>query len=210
MIQQAELMAASFSDTTKADQCLDQLKKMEKTGAIDLIDAAVLVKQPDGKLKINEIKELTPKKGRRRGAIIGGVFGAIFPPSILISAVAGAVAGGALGRFTDQGMDNEQLKSIGDDLKPGQSAIIAIVEDKWVENFTSAMAGYDKLSELALSADEAGTLIAATDTETGETVGVVVTKAEATPESTGTPSEAAPQPPTTASEASAGDMSTPA
>jgi uncharacterized membrane protein len=174
VIQQAELMAASFSDLNTAKRCLEQLKQMEKEGTIDVIDAAVLVKQADGKIKIDEVEELTPKKGRRRGAVIGGIFGAIFPPSILISAAVGAVAGGVLGRFTDHGMDNDDLKAIAEELEPGHSAIIAIVEDKWVEQFTAATAGYDKLSRLALDADAAGVLIAATDTETGETAEVLV------------------------------------
>ena len=183
MIQQVELLAASFSDQNTAKQCLDQLKRMEKDGTIDLLDAAVMVKQADGKLKVNEIKELTPKKGRRRGAVIGGIFGAIFPPTILISAIAGAVAGGALGRFTDQGMKNDELKAIGEELKPGQSAIIAIVEDRWIEQFTSAIEGYERLSRLSFDADEAGVLIAAVDSETGEGIGVVATKSGESPES---------------------------
>jgi len=176
VIQQVELLAASFSDQNTAKQCLDQLKRMEKDGTIDLLDAAVMVKQADGKIKVDEIKELTPRKGRRRGAVIGGIFGAIFPPTILVSAIAGAVAGGALGRFTDQGMKNDELKAIGEELKPGQSAIIAIVEDRWIEQFTSAIEGYERLSRLSMDADEAGVLIAAVDSETGEGAGVVATK----------------------------------
>ena len=181
MIQQVELLAASFSDQYTANQCLDQLKQMHKEGTIDLIDAAVLTKQADGKLKINEIEELTPKKGRRRGAVIGGIFGAIFPPSILVSAVVGAVAGGALGRFTDQGMKNEDLKAIGEELKPGHSAIIAIVEDKWIEQFTRAIEGYERLSRLSIDAEDAGVLIAAADSQTGDVVGVAATKSAAAP-----------------------------
>src|SRR5215211_4498237 len=181
MIQQAELLAASFSDQVSAKRCLDQLKRMEKDGVIDLVDAAVLVKQPDGKLKIDELKELTPKKGRRRGAVIGGIFGAIFPPSILISAAVGAVAGGALGRFTDQGMKNDELKAIGEELKPGHSAIIAIVEDKWIEQFTRAIEGYERLSRLSIDAEDAGVLIAAADSQTGDVVGVAATKSAAAP-----------------------------
>jgi uncharacterized membrane protein len=176
VIQQVELIAASFTDQYTAKQCLDQLKRMDKEGTIDLLDAAVLVKQADGKLKINEVEELTPKKGRRRGAVIGGIFGAIFPPSILISAIVGAVAGGALGRFTDQGMKNEDLKAIGEELAPGHSAIIAIVEDKWVEQFTRAAEGYERLSRLSVDAEDAAVLIAAADSQTGETIGIAAAK----------------------------------
>ncbi len=190
MIQQVELIAASFTDQYTAKQCLDQLKRMDKDGTIDLLDAAVMVKQADGKLKINEVEELTPRKGRRRGAVVGGIFGAIFPPSILISAVVGAVAGGALGRFTDQGMKNEDLKAIGEELAPGHSAIIAIIEDKWVEQFTRAAEGYERLSRLSIDAEEAGVIIAATDSQTGEEIDIVATRSAAsgTPTTEGSPS----------------------
>ncbi|MFL5759642.1 MAG: DUF1269 domain-containing protein [Thermomicrobiales bacterium] len=183
MIQQVELLAASFSDQRTANRCLDQLKRIDKQGAIDLIDAAVLVKQADGKLKINEVEELTPKKGRRRGAVIGGIFGAIFPPSLLVSAVVGAVAGGAMGRFTDQGFKNDDLKAIGDELEPGHSAIIAIVEDKWVEQFTAAVDGYERLSRISMDAEEAGVIILANDPESGETRGIAATKSAQAPAS---------------------------
>jgi uncharacterized membrane protein len=181
MIQQLELIAASFSDQYTANQCLDQLKRMDKDGTIDILDAAVLVKQADGKLKINEVKELTPKKGRRRGAVIGGVVGAIFPPSILVSAVVGAVAGGALGRFTDQAMKNDDLKAFGEDLKPGQSAIIAVIEDTWIEQYTQAIDGYERLSRMSVDAEAAGVLIAAADSETGDTLEILATKSAAEP-----------------------------
>jgi uncharacterized membrane protein len=186
VIQQVELLAASFENQNTANQCLDQLKRMHKQGAIDLIDAAVLVKQADGKLKINEVEELTPRKGGKRGAIIGGIFGAIFPPTILISAAVGALAGGALGRFTDQGMKNDELRAIGEELKPGHSAIIAIVEDRWIEQFTQAVEGYERLSRLSIDAEDAGVLIAAADSETGETMGVVATKSADEPPSSDT------------------------
>src|SRR3954454_11410861 len=65
MIQQPELIAASFEDQYTAKLFLDQLKLMEKAGTIELIDAAVLTKQTDGKLKINELGKLRPRQGRR-------------------------------------------------------------------------------------------------------------------------------------------------
>jgi len=181
MIQQVELIAASFSDQYTANQCLDRLKRMDKDGTIDILDAAVLVKQPDGKLKINEVKELTPKKGRRRGAVIGGIVGAIFPPSILVSAVVGAVAGGVLGRFTDQGMKNDELKEFGEELKPGQSAIIAVIEDTWIEQYTRAIEGYERLSRMSVDAEDAALLIAAADSETGDAVEILATKSAEEP-----------------------------
>jgi uncharacterized membrane protein len=204
MIQQSELMAAQFADPSMADRCLQQLKQMEKDGSIDLIDAAVLVKNPDGKLKIDELKELTTGKGARRGAIIGGIFGVIFPPSLLASAAIGAAAGGVLGRLRDEGMKNEDLKAIGEDLPSGHSAIVAIVEDKWIEQFTRGVEGYDKLSRMSLDAETVGTLIDATNTETGESVDILAAR-DNTAGAASRGAETAASSATTASEGAVGD-----
>lgn len=154
------LVAATYSDKSKADQTLTQLKAMQKAGTIELIDAAVLVKGDDGKLKINELDEFTPRKGLKRGAVVGGVLGVIFPPSILVSAAAGGVVGNLIGRFTDQGMKNDDLKAIGDTLNPGDSAIVAIAEDRWEKQFVAGIEGYDKLVEQVMDADLAAAAIA--------------------------------------------------
>ena len=163
MAEQAEFLAALFPNTVTAEASLRQLQTMEKSGAVKVLDAAVITKQPDGKLKIDEIKELTPKKGRRRGAIVGGIFGVVFPPSLIVSAIVGGVAGGLLGRFTDQGMENDQLKAIGDEMLPGSSAIVAIVEDVWAEKFVAAVDGYTQLERIALDADATVAIIAASE-----------------------------------------------
>lgn len=175
-VNQVQLLAASFEDSTKADVCLTVLKQMEKDGTIDILDAAVLSKQEDGKLKIEDVRELTPKKGRRRGAVIGGIFGIIFPPSILLSAVAGGVLGGLFGRFTDQGWNNDDLKALGEELQPGHSAIIALVEDRWVAQASMAMAGYESLRTIALDANIAGAIASAGDDETGATAETVAVR----------------------------------
>jgi uncharacterized membrane protein len=186
MDKELQLFVASYSDQNAAKACLAQLQQMEKEGVLDVVDAATVVKQADGKLKIDELRELTPKKGRRRGAVVGGIFGAIFPPSLLISAVVGGAAGGIIGRLTDQGFENDDLKAIGNDLAPGESAIVAIVEDKWVAQIAAGLVGYDKLVQHMLGADVAAAVTA--DTE-GNVAGVVVAAVD-TPASSETASPA--------------------
>jgi uncharacterized membrane protein len=196
MDNELQLFVASYSDQSAAKACLAQLQQMEKDGVLDVVDAATIVKQNDGKLKIDELRELTPKKGRRRGAVVGGIFGAIFPPSLLISAVVGGAAGGLIGRLTDQGFENDDLKAIGEDLAPGESAIVAVVEDKWVAQIAAGLVGYDRLVQHMLDADVAA---AVTADAAGNVAGVVVATVDE-PESSETASPA-PESPETASSA---------
>ena len=155
------VIAAFYTDETKAGDALAQLKQMDKDGTVDIMDAAVMVRNADGRrVKIKETAELTPKKGAKRGAVAGAIVGIIFPPSILATAAIGAAAGAALGHFTDQGFDNNLLKEIGENLPPGGSAIVAVVEETWVGKFEAAVEGYIDLATYALDAEAAAKLTA--------------------------------------------------
>ncbi len=156
------VIAAFYRNETEAGEMLGQLKQMDKDGTVDIIDAAVMVKAEDGrKLKVNETAEFTAKKGGIRGALAGGVLAIIFPPSILAMAAVGAAAGAAFGHFTDQGFDNNVLKEIGENLPPGGSCIVAVVEETWLAKLSTALEGYVDLARYALDAEAATKLTAA-------------------------------------------------
>ena len=155
------VIAAFYADETEARDVLAQLKQMDKDGTIDIVDAAVMVREADGRrVKIKETAELTPKKGALGGAVAGGIVGIIFPPSILAMGAIGAAAGAALGHFTDQGFKNNLLKEIGENLPPGGSAIVAVVEETWLSKLETAIEGYSDLARYALDAEAAAKLTA--------------------------------------------------
>ncbi len=153
-------VAAFYADEKKAREMLAALEKMEKDGAIQLLDAAVMSRTGDsGKLTIHERAELTKKKGAVRGAVAGGLIGLIFPPSILALGAVGAAAGAAVGHFTDQGFDNNLLQEVGENLPAGGSALVAVIEETWLERLSAAIAGYADLSRFTLDADAGARLI---------------------------------------------------
>jgi uncharacterized membrane protein len=155
------VIAAFYANETAADDMLTKLKQMDKDGTIDILDAAVMVKEADGrKVKVKETAELTPKKGAVRGAVVGGILGIVFPPSILAMGAIGAAAGAAWGHFRDQGFDNNLLKEIGENLPPGGSVIVAVVEETWVGKLSTALEGYVDLARYALDAEAAAKLTA--------------------------------------------------
>ena len=90
---QMEIVAAVYPNLYDAQATLNDLVKLHNSGAIELIDAAVMVRERSGNLTITERAELTPAKGAKRGALIGAVLGVVFPPSLLASAALGAAAG---------------------------------------------------------------------------------------------------------------------
>jgi uncharacterized membrane protein len=158
-----EVFVAAFDTEPGAGAALKDFRSAERAGAIDLIDGAVIVHKADGKVDYEETADPSGKKWAKRGAIAGGVVGLIFPPSIIGTAIVGAAGGGVWGKVRDKGFKDEELRAIGDSLPPGSSAVIAVAEDRMIQQLESGLEGYRKISRHVVDADAAATLIATVD-----------------------------------------------
>jgi uncharacterized membrane protein len=158
-----EVFVAVFDNEAQAGLALKDFRAMDRAGSINLIDAVVVVHGTDGKVRFQETADPSGKKLGKRGAIAGGLVGLIFPPSIIAGAIVGGVGGGIWGKIRDKGFKDEDLKAVGESLEPGTSAIVAIAEDKVVEQLMTGLEGYRKISRHALSAEAAAEIIAVPD-----------------------------------------------
>ncbi len=149
-----ELIAAVYPNTFEARARLNDLVKLHHDGTLDLVDAAVMVRQFSGHLEITDRVELTPKKGATRGALIGTVIGVVFPPSVLASAALGAAAGALAGKAKDQSIDAQMLEALGGELKTGRSALIVVVDHAWYAAVVNTIEGYDRILATTLGGDE--------------------------------------------------------
>lgn len=156
---QVKLVAAVYPNLYQAQAKLGDLVKLHKAGTIELVDAAVLVRERTGALTISEQVALTPGKGAKRGALVGAVVGVIFPPSLLAGAALGAAAGAITGKVTDQGFSNQMLEDLVKRLEPGESAILAASEPPLYAEMLAAIDDYEELFERTLETDESGALI---------------------------------------------------
>lgn len=154
-----QLIVAAFNDEKSAGETLKQLKAAKRERLIGIVNAAVLVKDEKGKLHIKEIADMGGGKGAALGGVAGAAIGVIAGPALLVPAAVGALVGGLAAKLRDSGFSNERLKTLGEGLKPGSSAIVAVVEHKWVAQVEEAMreAGVD-LIVAELSGDIAGQL----------------------------------------------------
>ena len=127
-----EVIVAAFQDENGAKEALKELKDAKHQGLIKIDDAAVIRKDEKGKLHIKETADMSTGKGAGIGAVIGGVIGLLGGPlGVAVGAGAGAAIGG-IAAHGDAGIKDERLETIGAGLEPGTSAIVAIVEHKWV------------------------------------------------------------------------------
>ena len=138
---------AAFPDEKAAGEMLKQLKELKRERIIGIVDAAVIRKDDDGKIHIKETADMSGKKGAGVGALLGVAVGLLAGPVGLW--VGGGAIVGWLAARRDKGFKNERLERVGEGLTPGSSAIIAVVEHKWVAELEKelAEAGADVVTE---------------------------------------------------------------
>jgi uncharacterized membrane protein len=155
-----QVFIAVFGDEEQADAALTDFQAADREGSLKLLDAAVVVRRADGKVRLEEPKDPSGRKWATRGAVVGGLVGLIFPPSIIATAAVGAAGGGIWGRIRDKGFPDSELKAIGESLEPGTSAIIAVAEDQVIQRLQEGIEGYRRIARHALSAEAAAVIVA--------------------------------------------------
>ncbi len=159
-----ELVVAAFKDETTAKAALKELKKAQRAKLIKIENAAVLRKDEKGKLHIKETGDMGGGKGAAFGGVAGAAIGLLAGPALVVPAAVGALVGGLTAKLRDTGFSDDRLKTLGEGLTPGSSAIIAVVEHRWVEQLEDALAELETdLLTLELQADIAEQLEAGHD-----------------------------------------------
>ena len=99
-----------------------------------LVNAAVMVKDEKGKVKMRETQDVDSKRGAIFGAIAGGLIGLLGGPAgVIVGAAAGAATGGLAANQIDMGFPDDTLKELQGVLTPGSSAILALIQHEWVD-----------------------------------------------------------------------------
>jgi uncharacterized membrane protein len=158
-----QLIVAAFQSEDGAKEAWKSLKAAKWGGIIRIDRMAIVRRTAKDKVKIRESGDPGGGRGAVFGTIVGGVIGAVAGPmgAVVVGGATGAVVGGLTAKFHDHGIPNERLEKIGEALQPGTSAIVAIIEHKWVAELEKELQeeGANVLTE-TLSADIAEQLSA--------------------------------------------------
>jgi uncharacterized membrane protein len=154
------LVVLTFKDEASAEQMRDKLVGLQKLELIKLSDAAVVVRQQDGKVKVKQAVSLVGA-GALGGAFWGMLIGLLFWAPWLGLAV-GAVAGAAGAALSDYGVDDKFIKEVGAKIEPGHSALFLLV-DRWTEDkVMDEIRGFDaEVLQTSLSKEDEAKLRAA-------------------------------------------------
>jgi uncharacterized membrane protein len=150
-----QIIVAAFQEEDAADQALKALKEAKREKLISIDNAAVIKKDDDGKLHIKETADMGGGKGAGVGALVGGAIGLLAGPlGVAAGGALGAAVGGLTAKLYDGGFKDDRLRQIGTSLEPGTSAIIAVIEHRWVAELERELAEEGaNVTTAALAAD---------------------------------------------------------
>src|SRR5580692_9246250 len=159
----ADLVEITFPSEEKAEEVRQKLLDMQKEYLIELGDAVIAVKQPSGRVKLNQLFNPTASgavSGTFWGALIGMIF--LMP---LAGAAIGAASGAIGGALSDVGLNDTWMKETAAAIQPNTAALFVLVRkvtaDKVLEGLkgeggTVMKTSLDHTKEAALQAALAG------------------------------------------------------
>jgi uncharacterized membrane protein len=135
----SDLIVVAFPGEDTADQVLNKLQALQKEHLIDLEDAAVVVRDREGKVHVKQAVNLVgleAASGGAFGALWGTFIGLLFLnplAGLLTGAAFGAGAGALSGMLSDYGIDDDFIRSLGETLEPSTSALFVLVRRATVD-----------------------------------------------------------------------------
>jgi uncharacterized membrane protein len=121
----SSLIVMAFEGVDEAEKVHAALVQGKKEGVLQIDDAAVIVKDAEGKVHVqNQVS-----RGSWSAVGVGGFFGLLigsifFPMGGLLLGLAG---GALVGRMMNLGVDGKFVKQVEEEIKPGTSALFVLV-----------------------------------------------------------------------------------
>jgi len=155
------LMVVGFHGKHRASEVLGQLEQLTYDWSLQLKDGVAAYRTDDGRLRIDQSVQPTTKEGAGYGVFIGSMIGALLAAPFTggLSAAAAATAlgagaatagsiGGAIGYEDadtfkrEYGISDDFVKEVGGMIKPGDSAVFAVVRGGNPEQMAEKFRGY--------------------------------------------------------------------
>ena len=136
----SNLFVVAYNDLATANQVREKLFEMSREHLVDLEDAVVVERREDGKIKLHQSISNTAV-GAAGGALWGGVIGLLFLQPLLGAAV-GAAAGAAGGALTDTGINDDFMRDLSNNLRPGAAALFALFKTAATDKVIPRIAEY--------------------------------------------------------------------
>ena len=121
----SDLLVIEYPTEEKAEEIRQKLLAMQTEYLIELGDAVIAVKDAKGRVKLNQMVNLTAT-GALSGAFWGTLIGFIFLMPLVGTAL-GAASGAVGGAFADAGIDDNFMKDAAQALPPGGAGLFLLI-----------------------------------------------------------------------------------
>lgn len=149
----SDLFAIAYDDMFKAEEVRLTLAKLQKEHLIELEDAAVVVKDKEGQVKLKQAINLTAA-GAATGSFWGLLIGTLFLAPLFGAAI-GAASGAIGGALSDIGVDDNFMRDLGETLQPETSALFILVRKVTPDKVLDEISKYGgKILRTSLSKDD--------------------------------------------------------
>ncbi|MEU1202215.1 DUF1269 domain-containing protein [Streptomyces sp. NPDC005813] len=149
----SNLFVIAYNELATANQVREKLFELSKQHLVELEDAVVVERRDDGKIKLHQAVSHTAV-GAAGGALWGGVIGLLFLAPLLGAAV-GAAAGAAGGAVTDTGINDNFMKDLSQNLRPGAAALFVLVKQAAADKVVPQIAEFGgQLVQTSLSQEQ--------------------------------------------------------
>ena len=145
----SELVCITFKGRHTADQVLNDLWSMQKEHLVDLENSCVVTRDEEGKLHLKQAVNLVGTgalSGGTWGALWGALVGLLFMnplAGLVIGAAAGAGAGALSGALVDYGIDDDFIKSLGEQICPNSSALFVLLRKVTLDKVVPELGKYE-------------------------------------------------------------------
>lgn len=123
----ADLWVFVLDGPLRAQEALLAALRMSGRGHLKLEDAAI-VTRIGGRVRISQTKDVTTGQGAVSGTWLGTLAG-LFVGQPLIGAAIGAAAGGLFAKLRDIGIDDGEMRRMGEQLGDGEAGLFLLVAD---------------------------------------------------------------------------------
>jgi uncharacterized membrane protein len=133
-----DVLIAVYLIPDLAQQDFEAYTKLASDGKIVTDGVAVVIKDADGQVHVQETGDHLGHTGAKAGAGAGLVIG-LFAPPLLAATVAGAAVGGLAGKFARHRAQAGIGEKMDDALPPGSAGIIAIYDHEAADTVASTL-----------------------------------------------------------------------
>lgn len=135
----SDLVFIAFPDEQKAEEVRQRVLGLQREYLIELGDAVVVVKDADGRIKLNQLVNSTAA-GAVSGALWGTLIGFIFLMPLVGTAI-GAASGALAGKLTDIGIDDKFMKEAASVLLPGTAGLFLLIRKMTTDKVLADLEG---------------------------------------------------------------------